>query len=100
MIGERKEITSSGRIAPRSGVNDRVPYEHQKKAMECMDQINTNAAFSTLVVLPTGGGKTYTAALWLLHNAVDRHKKTCGWPTGRCCWTRRRRPFRSTHTPR
>lgn len=75
MMVERKEITSSGRIAPRSGVNDRVPYEHQKKAMECMDQINTNAAFSTLVVLPTGGGKTYTAALWLLHNAVDRHKK-------------------------
>lgn len=31
--------------------------------MECMDQINTDTAFSTLVVLPTGGGKTYTTAL-------------------------------------
>lgn len=75
MMAERKEITSSGRIAPRNGVNDRVPYEHQKKAMECMDRINSSADFSTLVVLPTGGGKTYTAALWLLHNAIDRHKK-------------------------
>ena len=75
MMGERKEIISSGRIEPRSGVNDRVPYEHQKRAMECMDRINADAAFSTLVVLPTGGGKTYTAALWLLHNAIDRHKK-------------------------
>lgn len=74
-MGERKETTSSGRITPRSGVNDRVPYEHQKKAMECMDRINADADFSTLVVLPTGGGKTYTAALWLLHNAIDRHKK-------------------------
>ena len=74
-MGEKKEITSSGRITPRSGLNDRVPYEHQKKAMECMDRINHDAEFSTLVVLPTGGGKTYTAALWLLHNAIDRHKK-------------------------
>ena len=75
MMTERKEITSSGWIAPRSGVNDRVPYEHQKKAMECMNRINADTDFSTLVVLPTGGGKTYTAALWLLHNAIDRHKK-------------------------
>ena len=74
-MAERKEITSSGRVTPRSDVNDRVPYEHQKKAMECMDRINSSADFSTLVVLPTGGGKTYTAALWLLHNAIDRHKK-------------------------
>ena len=72
---ERKETTSSGRIIPRSGINDRIPYEHQKKAMECMDRINSGSDFSTLVVLPTGGGKTYTAALWLLHNAIDQHKK-------------------------
>ena len=75
MMGERKEITSSGRILPRSGSNSRVPYEHQKQAMESLDLINTSPDFSTLVVLPTGGGKTYTAALWLLHNAIDRHKK-------------------------
>ena len=72
---ERKETTSSGRIIPRSGINDRIPYDHQKRAMECMDRINSGSDFSTLVVLPTGGGKTYTAALWLLHNAIDQHKK-------------------------
>lgn len=70
-----KEITSSGRILPRSGGNSRIPYEHQKQAMESLDRINASPDFSTLVVLPTGGGKTYTAALWLLHNAIDRHKK-------------------------
>lgn len=72
---QRKEITSSGRILPRSGGNNRIPYEHQKQAMESLDRINASPDFSTLVVLPTGGGKTYTAALWLLHNAIDRHKK-------------------------
>ena len=79
---ERKETTSSGRIIPRSGINDRIPYEHQKKAMECMDRINSGSDFSTLVVLPTGGGKTYTAALWLLHNAIDQHDVIYkGWIT-------------------
>ena len=84
MMVERKEITSSGRIAPRSGVNDRVPYEHQKKAMECMDQINTNAAFSTLVVLPTGGGKTIPQRCGCCTTPLTGIKKFCGWPTGKC----------------
>lgn len=74
MINTRA-AASSGQITPRSGMNYRTPYEHQKRAMECLDRINTGEAFSTLVVLPTGGGKTYTAALWLLRNAIDRHKK-------------------------
>lgn len=43
-----------------------------------MDRINTSADFSTLVVLPTGGGKTYTAVLWLLHNAIDRSRLDVG----------------------
>lgn len=28
-----------------------------------------------MVVLPTGGGKTYTASVWLLKNAIDKKKK-------------------------
>ncbi|MBP3887302.1 MAG: DEAD/DEAH box helicase family protein [Cellulosilyticum sp.] len=43
--------------------------------MAQLDKINGESAFSTLVVLPTGGGKTYTATTWLLKNAVDRKKK-------------------------
>ena len=43
--------------------------------MECLSQINSKSAFSTLVVLPTGGGKTYTASMWLLKNALDKKKK-------------------------
>ena len=43
--------------------------------MECLNQINQESAYSTLVVLPTGGGKTYTASLRLLKNALDQGKK-------------------------
>lgn len=68
-------IKSSGEINPKTGTNTRIPYEHQKNAMACLDIINKEKAHSTLVVLPTGGGKTYTASMWLLKNAIDRKKK-------------------------
>lgn len=69
------EIKSFGEVFPKKGTNTRTPYEHQKRAMACLDQINTASVYSTLVVLPTGGGKTYTASLWLLRNALDKQKK-------------------------
>ena len=68
-------IKSSGEINPKTGTNTRISYEHQKNAMACLDIINKEKAYSTLVVLPTGGGKTYTASMWLLKNAIDRKKK-------------------------
>ena len=74
-LSDTVEVKSCGQIYPRKGMNQRTPYEHQKKAMECLDQINQESAYSTLVVLPTGGGKTYTASLWLLKNALDQGKK-------------------------
>ncbi len=69
------EVKSFGEVYPKKGTNARTPYEHQKKAMACLDKINTSPAYSTLVVLPTGGGKTYTASIWLLKNALDKKKK-------------------------
>lgn len=69
------EVRSFGEVYPKKGTNTRAPYEHQKKAMACLDQINSSPTYSTLVVLPTGGGKTYTASMWLLKNALDKKKK-------------------------
>ena len=69
------EVKSYGDIFPKKGTNARMPYEHQKKAMEALDKMNQEASYSTLVVLPTGGGKTYTASMWLLKNAIDKKKK-------------------------
>lgn len=69
------EIKSFGDIFPKKGTNTRTPYEHQKKAMEALDKMNQEESYSTLVVLPTGGGKTYTASMWLLKNAIDKKMK-------------------------
>ena len=68
-------VKSFGKILPKEKMNTRSPYPHQISAMKNLDLINTNKQYSTLVVLPTGGGKTYTASVWLLKNAINKQKK-------------------------
>lgn len=69
------EVLSHGTVTPKNGMNVRQPYQHQKNAMANLDLMDKADAYSTLVVLPTGGGKTYTASLWLLKHALNRRKK-------------------------
>lgn len=74
-MGKRIQTKSSGEILPKKGTNARASYEHQRIAMHNLSLIDQEKSYSTLIVLPTGGGKTYTAALWLLKNAIDEKKK-------------------------
>ncbi len=62
-------------ITPANGRNPRQLYEHQEEALKKLDAMDKKEVFRTLLVLPTGGGKTLTAAYWLLRNAVDNGKK-------------------------
>lgn len=53
-------------------------YKHQEEAIECLNtkitRTNKNP-FAGLLVLPTGGGKTLTAAYWLSKTLLDKNKK-------------------------
>ena len=69
------EVESYGKVFPKKGANNRMPYAHQKGAMENLNIINASRQYSTMIVLPTGGGKTYTMSMWLLKNALDQKKK-------------------------
>lgn len=55
--------------------NPKQLYEHQVEAIEALDRLNTKHSFRSLVVIPTGGGKTLTASWWLLKNALNEGKK-------------------------
>ena len=68
-------FNSAGTINVVKGNNTRKLYEHQVDAMACLNEINKRSEFNSLLVLPTGGGKTLTASWWLLKNAIDNGKK-------------------------
>ena len=67
---------ANGVINTKQGRNSRIPYEHQIEAMDALSRLDKeNKNYSGLIVLPTGGGKTYTAVTWLLKHALDKKKK-------------------------
>ena len=51
------------------------PEEHQIKAMKKMDRFSGADDFAAILVLPTGGGKTFTASYWLAKNVLDKGGK-------------------------
>jgi len=59
----------------KQGKNNRSLYPHQIEAIKALDNIDKGESFSTMVVLPTGAGKTATAVNWLLSAAVNKNKK-------------------------
>jgi len=70
------DVESSGRITRNPSANPRIPYPHQMDAMKSLTLVDEELQrYSTLVVIPTGGGKTYTLSNWLLKNAVNKRKK-------------------------
>ncbi len=70
------ENKATGIITPKKAKNTRIPYEHQIDAMKAWNTLEgKKESYSGLIVLPTGAGKTYTAATWLLKNALDKKKK-------------------------
>lgn len=68
-------LKSHGPIEVDDKKSPKQAYYFQNNAKNNLSIINSLSQFSTLVVLPTGGGKTYTATSWLLANAVDKEKK-------------------------
>lgn len=70
-----EKFNTAATIQVCTGKNERSLYEHQTEAMLKLNEINRRAEFNSLLVLPTGGGKTLTAATWLMKNATDKGKK-------------------------
>lgn len=57
-------------------VSPKTPREHQTKAHKEMNKFFLQDQKSAgILVLPTGGGKTYTSVYWLLKNVISKNKK-------------------------
>ncbi len=62
-------------VRVKSGKNPRQLYPHQIEAIQNLHDLNRKKTFKTMLVLPTGAGKTMTAVTWLLSAAIDEGKK-------------------------
>ena len=68
----------AGKVTIADSESGIIPYEHQEKAFYNLQQKITKPnknPFAGLLVLPTGGGKTLTAAHWICKNYLDKGKK-------------------------
>lgn len=75
MEGHTAKTPNAGKVfisADESGIS---LYEHQKRAFAKMTKKIVDSdkyPFKGLLVLPTGGGKTLTAARWIAENILDK----------------------------
>ncbi len=68
--------TAAGNNRDANGYQDFVHQNEAHKALSrAVPDTNGDGFFSGLLVIPTGGGKTFTAAEWLLKNWISRDKK-------------------------
>lgn len=66
---------SAGTIEIAARQSDLQLYPHQKEALSRLPDRRNGKSWAGLLVLPTGGGKTLTAAYWLAKNCLDHRKK-------------------------
>lgn len=64
-----------GQIRVKLKSNPIQLYEHQLEALDVLKKIDQHPSFKSILVIPTGGGKTLTACWWLLNGALNKRKK-------------------------
>lgn len=64
-----------GQIRVKLKLNPIQLYEHQLEALDVLKKMDQHPSFKSILVIPTGGGKTLTACWWLLNGALNKRKK-------------------------
>ena len=66
----------AGKINISEGMNSGITLEpHQIEAIKKLDKYKEFEDYATILALPTGGGKTFTASYWLGKNILDKGGK-------------------------
>ena len=56
-------------------VYHKIPFPHQEECHKAMKKFYETKGSRGLLVLPTGGGKTFTSVFWLIQNVISQKKK-------------------------
>ena len=70
-----KEIGFSGTIKVEQSNSNRRLYKFQKEAVKALNESNRYPIYKGLLVIPTGGGKTYTTVYYLMNRIINKGKK-------------------------
>lgn len=65
----------SGEIIVKESKNNKSLYIHQKDAINKLNKESKKDIYKALLVIPTGGGKTFTSIYWVLNQMIDKKKK-------------------------
>ena len=70
-----KELNFSGKIIISKDKSNRKLYKHQKEAIAALNKTITEDIYKALLVIPTGGGKTFTSVYWVMNQMINNNKK-------------------------
>jgi superfamily II DNA or RNA helicase len=59
----------------RDGFVEKEPKDHQRRAIKKLNEFYSKTGQRGILVLPTGAGKTYTAAYWLIKQIIPKSIK-------------------------
>lgn len=70
-----KQIASSGRVIILKSNSNRSLYKHQQEAIKALKGISSYDKYKGMLVIPTGGGKTFTSVYWVMNEMINKNKK-------------------------
>ena len=73
-----KELNFSGKIIISKDKSNRKLYKHQKEAIAALNKTITEDIYKALLVIPTGGGKTFTSVYWVMNQMINNNKRYYG----------------------
>lgn len=75
MSTKENKYSFSGKIHVSNANIPRNLYIHQKEAIKELTKQSEKEIFKSLLVIPTGGGKTFTAVYWVLKEMINSKRK-------------------------
>lgn len=70
-----RELNFSGKIIISKRKSNRKLYKHQVQAIEALNKTDRKDSYKGLLVIPTGGGKTFTSVYWVMNKIINNNKK-------------------------
>lgn len=73
MIDLRKDF--AGKVVISNERSNKSLYKHQEECINALKYITNEDKYKALLVIPTGGGKTFTSVYWILNEIINSNKK-------------------------